>query len=295
MTDFLFGPGIDPDPLFEKGIQRIRRMPDPDPLFEKGPQRIGGVPGVPDVFGDFLSEMGFGGAQTGADIVRMLGVQDTALHEQFGKGLDPLFGTVRKGLGELPGLLATLTGQARTTAGLGRERVGLGFQTGRAGLEERAIGLGRGGRMATARAGFAGGGAIPGAGRRGRRQLGQQFMDILGARRTGLAGVEAGLERGLFGAGEAVESRRAGLFGSLGTGIQNLLNALISGGVEFGGDGMTQEERNKLINLGDESSTGKTPPANPALGHEWTDLDGITRIWTGRRWEFTGERGRGEF
>lgn len=187
-----------------------------------------------DVLGEFLSSFGFGGAETGADITRMLGVQDPALQQRFGRGLDPLFGTVRTGLGELPELLATLTGQAQTAAGIGRERIGRGFQAGRAGLEERGVELGRAGRIGVARAGFAGAGAPGRRERLGRRQLGRQFMDILGARRTGLAGVEAGLERELFGAGEAVESRRAGLLGSLGTGIQNLLNALISGGVQFG-------------------------------------------------------------
>ena len=190
-----------------------------------------------DFLGDFLKDIGFGGAQTGADITRMLGVQDPALQQRFGQGLDPLFGTVRKGLGELPELLATLTGQAQTTAGIGRERIAGGFQTGRTGLQQRGIELGRGGRAAVARAGFAGGGATQRQQQRGRSQLGRQFMDILGARRTGLAGVEAGLEQSLFGAGQRVAGERAGLLGSLGGGIQNLLNALISGGVEFGGGG----------------------------------------------------------
>ena len=54
-----------------------------------------------DVLGQFLGDIGFGGAQTGADIVRMLGVQDPT-EKPYGAGLDPLFATVRKGLGELP-------------------------------------------------------------------------------------------------------------------------------------------------------------------------------------------------
>lgn len=188
-----------------------------------------------DVLGQFLGDIGFGGAQTGADIVRMLGVQDRTLQKTFGQGLEPLIGTVRKGLGELPGLLSTLTGQAQTVAGLGRERIGRVFEAGRTGLEERGIELGRASQMGRARAGFAGGGAIEREERLGRRHLGQQFMEILGARRTGLGGVEAGLKRSLFGAGERVESERAGLLGALGGGIQNLLNALIAGGVQFGG------------------------------------------------------------
>lgn len=187
-----------------------------------------------DVLGQFLGEIGFGGAQTGADITRMLGVQDPALQERFGRGLDPLFGTVRRGLGELPELLATLTGQAQTAAGIGRERIGRGFETGRMGLQQRGVELGRAGQVGRARAGFAGAGALGRRERVGRRQLGQQFMGILGARRTGLAGVEAGLEQSLFGAEQRVETERAGLLGSLGAGIQNLLNALISGRVEFG-------------------------------------------------------------
>jgi len=189
-----------------------------------------------DFLGDFLSDIGFGGAQTGADIVRMLGV--TAPTEKpYGAGLDPLFATVRGGLAELPGLLATLTGQAQTAAGVGRERITGGFQVGRAGLEQRGIELGRAGQVARARGGFAGAGALGRRERLGRRQLGQQFMGILGARRTGLAGVEAGLEESLFGAEQRVERERAGLLGTVGTGIQNLLNALISGGVKFGAGG----------------------------------------------------------
>ena len=168
-----------------------------------------------DFLGNFLKDIGFGGAQTGADITRMLGVQDPALQQRFGQGLDPLFGTVRKGLGELPELLSTLTGQVK-----GR------FQTGRAGIQESAVGLGRAGGVATARSGFAGSGAIQRTQRIGRRHLGQSFMDVLGARKTGL-----------FGAEQRVAGERAGLLGSLGSGIQNLLNALISGGVEFGGGG----------------------------------------------------------
>lgn len=219
-----------------------------------------------DVLGEFLSSFGFGGAETGADITRMLGVQDPALQQRFGRGLDPLFGTVRKGLGELPELLATLTGQAQTAAGIGRERIGRGFQAGRAGLEERGVELGRAGRIGVARAGFAGAGAPGRRERLGRRQLGRQFMDILGARRTGLAGVEAGLERELFGAGEAVESRRAGLLGSLGTGIQNLLNALISGGVEFGEDGADVVSR---------PGVGGTPPPPGAMSYiDWRNSGG---------------------
>ncbi len=190
-----------------------------------------------DFLDEFLTDIGFGGAETGADIVRLLGVEDPALQGRFGRGIEPLFGTVRKGLGELPALLSTLTGQAQTTAGIGRERVARGFQTGRAGLEQRGIELGRAGQTALARAGFAGAGAPQRQQRLGRRQLGQQFMDVLGARRTGMAGVEAGFEQALFGAEQRVESERAGLLGSLGGGIQNLLNALISGGVQFGAGG----------------------------------------------------------
>lgn len=164
-----------------------------------------------DALSEFLSDLGYGGAETGADIVRMLGVQDPT-EKPYGAGLDPLFATVRKGLGELPSLLSTLTGQVQR-----------GFQTGRAGLQERGVELGRAGEAGRARAGFAGAGALGRRERLGRRQLGQQFMGLLGER-----------EAGMFGAEQRVESERAGLLGTAGAGIQSLLNALISGGVEFG-------------------------------------------------------------
>lgn len=184
-----------------------------------------------DVLQEFLSSFGFGGAETGADITRMLGVQDPTEQRRFGRGLDPLFATVRTGLGELPGLLSTLTGQVQRR-----------FQTGRAGVQERGVELGRAGRAGIARAGFAGAGALERRGQLGRRQLGRQLTDILGARETGL-----------FGAEQRVESERAGLLGTMGSGIQNLLNALISGGVEFGAEdvespapGITTYESNQI-------------------------------------------------
>ena len=145
-----------------------------------------------DVLGDFLSSIGYGGARTGADITRMLGIEEPALQRRFGRGLDPLISTVRTGLADLPQLLSTLTGQVQ-------ER----FQTGRAGLEQRGVELGRGGRVAAARSGFAGAGALGRRERVGRRQLGQQFMGVLGARGAGM-----------FGAEQRVESERAGLLGS---------------------------------------------------------------------------------
>ncbi len=200
-----------------------------------------------DFLSDFLKDIGFGGAQTGADITRMLGVQDPALQQRFGQGLDPLFGTVRKGLGELPELLSTLTGQVK-----GR------FQTGRAGIQESAVGLGRAGGAATARSGFAGSGAIQRTQRTGRRHLGQSFMDVLGARKTGL-----------FGAEQRVAGERAGLLGSLGGGIQNLLNALISGGVEFGGGGGPTYDP-QAPGVGDIVIPGRE---EPGLGYGGEDVD----------------------
>ena len=168
-----------------------------------------------DFLGDFLRDFGYGGAESGADIARMAGVTDPKVIRESGLSLDPLFATTKTGLAKLPELLSTLTGQ-----------VGGRFQTGQAGIQESAVGLGRAGGAATARAGFAGSGAIQRTQRIGRRHLGQSFMDVLGARKTGL-----------FGAEQRVEGERAGLLGSLGGGIQTLLNALIPGKVEFGGGG----------------------------------------------------------
>lgn len=166
-----------------------------------------------DALDEFLRNLGYGGAQTGADIARILDIQDPTIRRLAGKELDPLFEIVRTGLGELPGLLSALTGQAQKR-----------FQVARGGIQERGVELGRAGRAGVARAGFAGAGAPQRLQRIGRRQLGQQFMGVLGAR-----------EAGMFGGEQRVETERAGLLGQMGTGIQNLLRTLMAGDVQFEG------------------------------------------------------------
>ena len=179
----------------------------------------------------FFEQYGFGGAKTGADIVRMLGEQrGTTISPEdqasWGRDLDMLLGETRAGLGELPGLFSTLTGQVRETARIGGEAVRGAFQAGRGGLQRAALGLGQQFRTGLGRAGFAGSGALRRRRATGRQAIGEQFGELLGKRRTGLGGVEVGLERGLFGAEKTVAGEESSLLAALMGGIGTLREAM---------------------------------------------------------------------
>ena len=228
---------------------------------------------------EFFAQQGFGGATSAEDIVRLLGQQagveigaPDITRFAASSGLPGLLKTTRTGLGELPGLLSTLTGQAQSTAdigleaargaqtlggevaqqqftsgteaaqtrfGFGTEAAGEKFLTGRRGLLGAALDLGETGRATRARTGFAGGGAGQRQQQRGRRQLEQQLSEITGikGRETGRLGTER--EQSLQGLSEVLGLRTQGLeqqFETSEASIEDTLSKALFGAGETVGE-----------------------------------------------------------
>lgn len=168
---------------------------------------------------DLFEQLGYGGARTGADIVRMLGERrgtdiSPAQQQEFGVDIQDLIATTTAGLGDLPGRLSELTGQVQRS-----------FLGGRGGLERTALGQTQQFQSALARGGFAGAGALERGRETGRRAIGQQFTELLGRRRTGFETART-----------SVESQQASLLAALMGGIQNLRATLRGEGVFGEGD-----------------------------------------------------------
>jgi len=240
--------------------------------------------------GDIFEQLGYGGARTGADIVSLLGKRhdtDISAEERakWGERIQSLVDLTRTDVGKLPELFSTLTGQAQETARIGRERIGESFLGERGGLQRAALGQTQQFQRGQARAGFAGGGALRREREVGRRTVGEMFENLLGRRRTGLGGVQAGLERGLFGAEERIGTEESGLMANLLSGIQNLEAAMERGEV-FGRDEVDETAEGSLPDWGDFVAyqnaggklsyndwinAGRPPPGRGQVGRDQLD------------------------
>ena len=193
---------------------------------------------------DLFSQLGFEGATSGEDIVRILGERtgtniSASDQARFATDLLPLLETVRTGLGELPGRFSELSGQAQETARLGRESIAGEFAGRSGGLRRAAIGGRAAGRTAISRSGFAGSGAIERQQQVGSRALTQDLGDLFTRRQSGLEGIESGLSRSLFSAREDIEGAQGDFLSTLLGGVQNLRSTLRREGVFTGGGGAT--------------------------------------------------------
>jgi len=170
------------------------------------------------------------------NIMEMMGYEAGGLPELFGQYFQdvdprwtemfaPRFEDTRTALGELPGLRGGMIGQLR------------------GGLQERGIAATRGLQAQRAGAGFAGAGALDRTGRTARRGLEQEYG------------------RGIYGIGQDIERRRAGLLGGLRDEIGGFLGQLMAAELEPASEGVTYDSGQSGI-----PSTGRP-------GYQGEDVD----------------------
>ncbi|KKM79920.1 hypothetical protein LCGC14_1345060 [marine sediment metagenome] len=146
-----------------------------------------------------------------SNIMGMMGLEAPSLPEYFGQyfeDVDPRwsqymgeqFGAAETALGELPGLRRGMLGQLR------------------GGLQERGAAIGRGVQARRAGAGFAGAGAFGREARTARRGLGQEY----------------GL--GMYGIGQDIARKEAGVLGGLRGQLGSFMERLMAAGVTPAGD-----------------------------------------------------------
>ncbi len=180
-------------------------------------------------------------------LLGMMGLEAPSLPEYFGQyfeDVDPRwsqymgeqFGAAETALGELPGLRRGMLGQLR------------------GGLQERGVAAGRGLQARRAGAGFAGAGALDRMGRTARRGLGQEYG------------------RGMWGIGQDIARKEAGVLGGLRGQLGGFLEMLMAADVDTGEEDWTLP------------AEPVTLPAAPETGALFTDSDGFTWQWDGSTW-----------
>jgi len=226
---------------------------------------------------DILASLGF-------DVSTLSGLLGERFEEggQFVNLLQPSLQLAQQGLGALPELMSTLTGQATERFGIGLENIGTqrgqlgtredvlrsGLTLGRQGIQENLFNLAMQSQEAAARSGFARGGAIGRLSRLGRRRAGRQAGELTEKFQTGLEslglaekalgtqerGLGASFREALFGSQQQVQRQEAGILGTLSQNINSLLQSLLGAGVSLatpsGGVATTGETQTETFTQG---------------------------------------------
>ncbi len=191
-----------------------------------------------------------------SSLMGMLGLGAGTLPEYFGQyfeDVDPRwtqymgeqFGAAETALGELPGLRRGMLGQLR------------------GGLQERGVAAGRGLQARRAGAGFAGAGAIERGGRIARRGIEQEYG------------------RGVWGIGQDIARKEAGVLGGLRGQLGGFLEMLMAAdaGADAGAvtpGGLTQRPSVR-------ETTG--PPTGTGYTGEQRTNEGGTWLWMNGQWQ----------